>query len=350
MTTKSEAREYCYALMRKGDLRFQKKAKAAVISTFEEFSKGWWDFETCSYLNKRKSRRNISEGYADQAKSSTRLYLIPAFGKHRIDSITTFEVDTWLTSFREKGLSNNTANLAFKILRIMLGEAALSGVIKSNPCNGVKLLPSNSKQIDILTPEEVKAIFPADWRTVWRDETVYILNKLAACSGMRIGELRGLKGEFLYDGYINVCAQWGTFGYTDVKTHKPRNITIPKIVEADLNMLKQKNGNGFLFSENGGKNPIKLDKVYRVLFKALENIGIDKAARAKRHISMHVWRHFFNTTLLMANVSDSKVMSMTGHASLKMKEHYTHFDTTKFSEVIAVQENLLCENTSENKI
>jgi hypothetical protein len=45
--------------------------------------------------------------------------------------------------------------------------------------------------------------------------------------------------------------------------------------------------------------------------------------------------------LLSANVADSKVMSLTGHASQKMKEHYTHFDTAKFGEVVEVQEKLL---------
>ncbi|MDR2865103.1 MAG: tyrosine-type recombinase/integrase, partial [Spirochaetaceae bacterium] len=344
MTTKSEAREYCYGLMREGKLLSIKKEKPVTIPTFEEYAKGWWDFDTCPYLNKRKSRRSISKSYARQAQRVTSLYLITEFGKRAIDKITTFEVDKWLSSFREKGLSNNTANLAFKILKLMLGEAKLSGVIKSNPCEPVKLLPANQKQIDILTPEEVKAIFPADWRTVWSDEYIYILNKLAACSGMRFGELLGLKGEYLYDGYINVCAQFSVYGYGDVKTHKPRNIPIPKVVEADLNRLKQKNGNGFLFSKDGGNKPISRPVAYKGFFKALEKIGIDKDAREKRHLSMHGWRHFFNTTMLMANVSDTKVMSMTGHSSVQMKEHYTHFDTTKFSEVVAVQENLLCEN------
>jgi integrase len=56
---------------------------------------------------------------------------------------------------------------------------------------------------------------------------------------------------------------------------------------------------------------------------------------------MHGWRHFLNTTLLMANIPDAKVMSVTGHASRKMKERYTHFDNTKMTDVIAVQERLL---------
>jgi integrase len=62
---------------------------------------------------------------------------------------------------------------------------------------------------------------------------------------------------------------------------------------------------------------------------------------------MHGWRHFFNTTLLMANVSDNKVMSLTGHTTEKMKKHYTYFDTTQFAEVVEVQEQLLIAGTPE---
>jgi hypothetical protein len=65
---------------------------------------------------------------------------------------------------------------------------------------------------------------------------------------------------------------------------------------------------------------------------------------------MHGWRHFFNTTLLMANVSDNKVMSLTGHTTEKMKKRYTHFDTTQFSEVVEVQEQLLITGEAKENV
>jgi integrase len=101
------------------------------------------------------------------------------------------------------------------------------------------------------------------------------------------------------------------------------------------------NGQGYLFSADGGKSPVGRRQVYKALYEALENIGVDEKQRKERNLSMHGWRHFFNTTLLMANVSDNKVMSLTGHTTEKMKKHYTHFDTTQFTEVVEVQERLL---------
>ncbi|MDR2758651.1 MAG: tyrosine-type recombinase/integrase, partial [Spirochaetaceae bacterium] len=129
--------------------------------------------------------------------------------------------------------------------------------------------------------------------------------------------------------------------YGDVKTHKPRNIPIPAGLRRDLEMLMGDNGQGYIFSVDGGKSPVGRRQVYKALYEALENIGIDEKQRKERNLSMHGWRHFFNTTLLMANVSDNKVMSLTGHTTEKMKKHYTHFDTTQFAEVVEVQEQLL---------
>jgi integrase len=107
--------------------------------------------------------------------------------------------------------------------------------------------------------------------------------------------------------------------------------------------LKDKNGDGYLFSNDGGEKPLGRHPVYNAFFAALEKTGIGDEERRKRGLSMHGWRHFFNTTMLMANVSDSKVMSVTGHITKKMKERYTHFDTTKFSEVVDAQEKLLTD-------
>jgi integrase len=340
--TKTAAAAYCMELYRAGKLLPAKDE----MPTFAEFARGWWDYDTCPYLQKQKARGPVAKGSADVAAASTRNHLIPMFGNTRLDGITATGVDDWLTGFKRRGFSNSTGNTAIKYLRVMLEEAKRRGIIKTNPCAGVKSLPKETKDIKILAPEEEKALFPAVWSGVWNDETIYILNKLAACTGMRIGELLGLRGEYVFDGYITVAGQYTKYGYGDVKTRKPRDITIPKTVERDLLRLKEKNGGGYLFSNDGGNKPVSRSSVDTALFSALEKIGINDGERRKRKLSMHGWRHFLNTALLAANVPDDKVMSITGHASKEMKRRYTHFDTTKFSEVVNVQEKLLADNSN----
>jgi integrase len=125
-----------------------------------------------------------------------------------------------------------------------------------------------------------------------------------------------------------------------VKNHKPRNVPIPAGLRAELETLIKRNLAGYVFSPDGGKNPLTRSSVSCGLSRALENIGIDSGEQKKRHLTLHSWRHYLNTTLVMAGVADRKVMSVTGHQSLKMKEHYTYIGEIDLSEVRNVQANL----------
>jgi integrase len=339
--SRTAAREYCLNLIREGRLLPEKhKVK---IPTFREYAQGFWDYEKSSYIKGRKGRRDITESYLETARSCVDNQLVPAFGNMRLDRITGDDIDAWLTGFADKKLSNNYANNNLKILNVMLKFAVKEKIIKTNPCASVEKLKDEEKDIEILTPVECKAIFPRKWDTVWDSYLCCVVNKLAACTGMRFGEVLGLKSEYVYEGYVQVSRQWNIrTGYGDVKTHKPRNITIPKGVEQDLRKLIQENGEGFIFRLNKKKDkPVSRDYITKGLYKALEKINIPEGERERRGLTFHSWRHFFNTTLLMENVTDSKVMALTGHVSKGMKRRYTHFKTEEFTEVKAVQEKLL---------
>jgi integrase len=337
--TRSAAREFCCRLLREGKLLTK---KAARVPTFAEFAEGWWDFETCAYLKGRAARRKMSESYASTGRLNLKNYLLPAFGKWRLDLITEGAIDGWMMDMLGRGYKHGTVNLAIKILSVMLGQACRKKYIAANPCEVVELLSSDDeKKIDILTPDEVVRLFPRDWESVWTDRLHYVLNKLAACTGMRHGELLGLRGEFVYETYIDVCAQYNQYGYTDTKTHKPRNIPVPKTIREDLDLLIRENGAGYIFSVTRGEKPVSRAKVYTALYAALEKIGIDGERRKKRNLSMHGWRHFFNTTLVMANVNDNKVRSVTGHTSAQMTKRYLHLKNDELSEVREVQERLV---------
>jgi integrase len=101
------------------------------------------------------------------------------------------------------------------------------------------------------------------------------------------------------------------------------------------------NGQGFLFSTDGGKKPIGRDEVAANYYAALEKIGIAKAERAERGLTIHSWRHFFNTRMVMANINKDKVRAVTGHLSEEMTGYYTHVESEDLSEVRKLQEKML---------
>jgi integrase len=138
-----------------------------------------------------------------------------------------------------------------------------------------------------------------------------------------------------------VCAQYTEEGeYTDTKTHDARDIPITPLIRGWLEALVRRNADGYVFSEDRGKTPIEREEVYADFYAALERIGISGEERKARRISLHGWRHFFNTSLRVADVAQSKVNLVAGHKSQKMNDRYTHFNTKEFTEVRKVQETI----------
>jgi len=351
ISKKTEAVAYCMKLFREGLLIPEQK-----LPTFAEFSDGWWNIETCRYLKWRELHEPLSKGTVSVHRDNFKNHIKDYFSNFQLDEITPDVIENWLLHMSEKNdtkhkkdgvkkFKTSTINLAYRTLRTMLNEAVRLKLIEKNPCSEVKELREEAPERIILTIEEVKKLFNADWSKVWESKVVFLANRLAACTGLRIGELRGLKCEYVFDDYIFITSQYNDYGYIPhTKTRHNRNIPITPMIRQEIDELLKANGNGYVFSDDSGITPVSTSRINRQFDKALENIGISHEEKLKRNLSFHSWRHFLNTLLLTSNVVISKVQKVTGHKSLKMTEHYTHFDTKQFTEVRDVQMNLLAFN------
>jgi integrase len=334
---KTEAVAYCMRLFRDGLLIPEPK-----VPTFAEFSLGWWEPETCRYLKWRQLHEPLTKGSVYIHRSNFTNHIKGYFSGYRLDEITPDIVEGWLVSLSEKGLKPKSINLVYVTFQIMMKEAVKARLVKTNPCGEVKKLKAEEIVRAILSVEEARRLFPADWSRVWDSEVVYEAHRLAACTGLRIGELLGVRGEYVFEDYLFITGQYNRFGYVrHTKTKHNRNIPITSLMRQELEGLLEVNGEGFVFSEDGGETPVRECRIRREFERALGRIGISHEERLRRNLSFHAWRHFFNTLLRMSNVADSKVQKVTGHLSMSMTEHYTHFDTRQFTEVRDVQAELL---------
>ena len=236
----------------------------------------------------------------------------------------------WLLGFQDRGkideatsektaYKNSYANAAFRTLNTMLAEAVRQNLISCNPCNNVKRLKNNRKEIRILTLDEVQRLFPKKYETIWGDKIIpYAANRLASITGMRIGEIIGFKGEFMFDQYIYVCGQYGSLGYENhTKTKENRSIPIASSMMGILLELKKVNGNGYLFSLDGGATPVCANYIAQELNKALNKIGITKDEKKQRGLTLHSWRHFLNTDLQRQGLTIPQVQGVTGQTVSK---------------------------------
>jgi integrase len=201
----------------------------------------------------------------------------------------------------------------------------------------VRQLKNDRKEIKILTADEVQKLFPDNYKTVWGDKTIpYAVCRLASLTGMRIGEILGLRGEYVFNDYIHVCGQYQGKGYVPyTKTKEDRDI--PLIPEMIALMRGVNNGNGFVFSMNGGVAPVARTYIRVAYNEALTKIGIDATERKRRSLTIHGWRHFLNTELLKQGMSIPQVQSVTGHKTLEQTGNYNHLTASQITDVMKAQ-------------
>ena len=332
------ARIYCDKLLRQGKLI----PDSGFMPTFAEYAQGWWEWETCAYLKKRRKRRNLTMSYADNNKKNVRNHLVPYFGEMPLNRITREEVENWLDDLIERDYQNTSINGYLGTLKTMLIEAMARKILAANPVEKMEKLVNDRRDIKIITPAEFKKLFVGNWRRVWdNDHISYTANKLAGLTGMRACEVLGLRGGFVYDDHIYLCKQFDEYGYRDTKTKDKHNIPLPADMINDLLELKRMNGEGFVFSLDGGATPMCRKTMYQDFHRALRNIGMSDDEIGERHLHLHGWRHFFNTELLKGGLTIPQAQAVTGHKSDRMTEWYCHFDPSEFAKAKQVQETLL---------
>ena len=286
-TTLTAARRKCNRLLKEGLLA----PRRDYVPTFAEYAVGWWEWDVCDYLKKRRKHANLTRRYADTGKWILDKALLPYFGEMRLDMITEEAVEAFRDSYIKNGFKHTTVNTYYNILKTMLTEAEERKLIAKNPIAKMRKLVNNRKEIQIITPDEFKKLFVGDWGKVWNNDRIsYTANKLAALTGMRAAEVMGLKGCYVYDDHIFLCMQYDNrYGGRPTKTKDKCNIPLPDSLIADLNELKKLNGDGFLFSADGGAKPVSKLTVYLKFHKALANIGISKGEIAERKLHLHAW-------------------------------------------------------------
>jgi len=336
---KTLARNYCNRLNREGKLLPGPKE----IPTFAEFAALFWDWDKSEYLKERRKRRKLTQAYADKNKKVVDFTHIPYFGKMKLDAISGEVIDKWLDYMIAEKYENSTINGYYGTMQTMLKWAAKKRIIERDPFLDVEKLLNEKKDKKIITPDEFKALFSDDWKKVWNNDLLLCTaNKLAALTGMRCCEVLGLRGEFVFDDHIFICAQHDhKYGYRDTKTKIKHHIPLAGAVVADLKKLKKINGDGYVFSLTGGDKPVTGRHIYNGLRKAFKNIGINDEEIEKRGLNVHAWRHFCNTELQKGGLTIQKVQAVTGHKSERMTEHYTHFNPLDFVEVTKIQSALL---------
>ena len=207
-------------------------------------------------------------------------------------------------------------------VRAFYHEMELSGELDENPFDKLHIRIQSPKQLPRIIPEQVvQALLQSAYdsyisgsRETLRDIVVL---ELLFSTGLRVSELCALSKESfqLSDNELRLLING-----------KGRKERIIQITMAELlHLLKIyckefskeiEEQSSILFNRRG--HPISPQSVRRIINKYLKQIGING------HITPHMFRHTFATSLLEAGMDIRYIQSLLGHSSISTTQIYTH--------------------------
>jgi integrase len=238
------------------------------------------------------------------------------FGEMPLTRVSPDNMRTYITERKKAGVANKTVNLETGVLRGILKRAKRWHLFSDE----IKPLPVRHQVGRALSPEEKLSLVQAakknsDW------ENARLAMTLALNTTMRACEVKGLQWK-------DVDFLERTIIVRQSKTDAGRRL-IPLNGEAfdaimELYHRAQKSGGGapdhyvFPACENGKIDPATPQKSWRSAWRSLR-----KAAGLK-DLRFHDLRHHAITELAESQASESTIMSVAGHVSKQMLEHYSH--------------------------
>ena len=305
----------------------------------------WMDvwFENYAKVKVRPSSHQTYRGYIDN-------HIKPNIGKIPLEKLTSLElqkfykkllekgrVDRLESKHQSKGLSAKTVRNIHQIISSAMKLAQEQKLISTNPADGCALPRLEHREMQTLPVEQLQSFLREA-----RDSGVFELYYLELATGLRRGELLGLKWEDidLERGDLRVRRQIARINGEVVEAPlKTKNAyrTLP-LAEDTIGVLeaqRKKTGSSqWVFPSTTG-GPISPDSVLHMLHRVLKRAGLPK-------VRFHDLRHTFATLALQNGVDIKTVSGMLGHFSAGFTlDTYAHVTTSAKREAAKTMGNIL---------
>ena len=197
------------------------------------------------------------------------------------------------------------------------------GLVKSDPCAGLRPPKSPRKLPDALSPDDASRLVDVDAKSplAIRDRAIM---ELFYSSGLRLSELAGLTSERIEwkAGEVRV---WG-------KGAKER---IVPVGSRALDALKQWSESRVLLAKDGVDALFVSERGTALSVRSIQLRIKQWAIRQglPTHVHPHMLRHSFASHVLQSSGDLRAVQEMLGHASIASTQVYTHLDFQYLSKV-----------------
>jgi len=307
-------------------------AGAADAVRLADFLVEFWDFDRSPYVREKlRADHSIHRNYVKGMLRDVKKYWLPFFPSMLLGSLLPGDIERFVEHLsgiksekKDKLLSSDRKNTIIKAGTIPLRWAHRKGKIGQDVTRGLMLFSGKSAERAILNPQLVASIFSQQWA----DERSKIANMTAMVTGLRAGELQGLRFGDLGDECLMVRHSWNHVDkLKTTKNNEERIVELPfPLVLESLRYIASLNPHGvsndsFVFwAIRSANKPMEQKLFLSGLRCSLEASGLSKAVA--KGFTFHGWRHFF-TTYMRKKIEDKLLQSQTGHKTITMLDRYS---------------------------
>jgi integrase len=263
-----------------------------------------------------------------------RLHTVPVIGKHKLDMVDAREFDLLVTAWKKAGTAARTINTRLGTVLRMFSLAEDWKMIRAVP--RVSLLKIPHEEVRFLSQEEAAKLLEAA-KEGRKQVEWYSMVLVGLRTGLRIGELRGLKWAdiSLERGVVHVQRTdpgVGAMTSTSPKSGKGRLVPLTPDAQQALRdrLAAERERLGKEWSPDWwiwpGDHIYRTERADRTRNESTCKRMIDVITKRAGLVDVgwHTLRHTFASWLVMRNVSLRVVQELLGHASVRMTEKYAH--------------------------
>ena len=299
--------------------------------TFKEYAVDFYIWKKCPHVTRlREEGKSIGQTWVTKSRSWLESYVFtdPMVNKS-LGKITRDD----LLKYRSRLLETlsgklNTANKVMSVVKTIFKEAFFRQDITYDPTQGIGNIKEYRAEPGTFTIDELTRIFPIQSLGPWKDKWDYTCFFLSFSTGMRRGEILGLKWKYvdLDNQAILIEEAWkGKKEYGKPKWNKERVTPMPDRLSDLLEEIRDLSiriaPNDFVFCYDDGKM-LGATWWLKRFDRALINAEIDKKSR---NLVPHSFRHTLNTLLRDSGHDPAKIRASLGWSQERIQESYTHW-------------------------
>ena len=286
--------------------------------------------------------RSLIEQYLDAAACEKKLapdtikaYRIDLkqFAAFADDTMVNKEVLSQYIKYLNQRFAPRSVKRKLASVRAFYNELSLSGTLEVNPFDKLRVKIHSPQQLPRTIPQQiVKSLLQNAYDayspgklTVLRDIVVL---ELLFSTGLRVSELCSLTKEqfLLNDDGLRLLVNGKGSKERIIQIATPELLRVVQIYCAEYAEDIQTQG-AILYNRN--RQPLTPQSVRRIINKYLQRIHV------QAHITPHMFRHTFATSLLEAGMDIRYIQSLLGHSSISTTQIYTHVTTRQQTILLA---------------